>query len=95
MPPSDLVLPTPHVSPAHPVVMAELGNMIDDVPATVRLRGATLHTMTEAQCVCHILSALSQQHGGSVITMNLDQREFYFSAGWATGRRSGNHDSSD
>lgn len=39
---------------------------------TIRLRGATIHAVTEAQTVAHVLEALAAGHGGWVITPNLD-----------------------
>jgi N-acetylglucosaminyldiphosphoundecaprenol N-acetyl-beta-D-mannosaminyltransferase len=39
---------------------------------TVDLRGVRVHAVTEADCVCHIISELDAGRGGMVVTPNLD-----------------------
>jgi N-acetylglucosaminyldiphosphoundecaprenol N-acetyl-beta-D-mannosaminyltransferase len=46
---------------------------VDENPLpVVRLRGVELHAITERQCIEHILEAMNQGRGGSVVTPNLD-----------------------
>jgi N-acetylglucosaminyldiphosphoundecaprenol N-acetyl-beta-D-mannosaminyltransferase len=44
---------------------------------TIELRGIKLHSITEAQCVDHILNELDANRGGMVVTPNLDHVRRY------------------
>lgn len=44
---------------------------------TVSLRGLRLHAITESTCVSHIISALDERRGGTVVTPNLDHLRRY------------------
>lgn len=56
---------------------------IESLP-TVVLRGATLHAISENQCIGLMLEGLEQRRGGSVVTMNLDHlRRFVNETGYA------------
>jgi len=39
---------------------------------TIQLRRVTLHSITESQCIAHILDELDANRGGTVVTPNLD-----------------------
>lgn len=45
---------------------------VPPAPPTITLRGVPLHSLTEDQCVGHILNALDSGHGGWVVTPNVD-----------------------
>ncbi|MCB0208309.1 MAG: WecB/TagA/CpsF family glycosyltransferase [Anaerolineae bacterium] len=44
---------------------------------TIWISGARLHTITENECVTMILNELDDNHGGAIVTMNLDHLRRY------------------
>ena len=65
--------PSPDRDPQNDSQNTALGGSIDLPPLpVVRLRGVELHAITQRQCIEHILTAMDEGRGGSVVTPNLD-----------------------
>ncbi|MHC5024872.1 MAG: WecB/TagA/CpsF family glycosyltransferase [Planctomycetota bacterium] len=59
--------PTQHIDR-----LAPARELVRDPLPVVRLRGVPIHSITEAQCVEHIMAELDEGRGGWVVTHNLD-----------------------